>query len=376
LVPVCRFVSQARQVQAQQISPLPSTPTVAGNIVNVASTDTVAAIQVKLNSLPVGGTLAFPPNSTFNFGGQTVRGKSGITVLANGPVVINNAPKSVGKGSPGAFNFSGLTDWTIRGKGQGLGFVLNGSLINAEGANRYAVGWIMFNDVPSNGLAGSCVQMTDSSNGLIINNTMNRCAGNILGMYNWDNIRVDGNYLTNCFQFVSLDNNETPDTSRGRNLVFRRNAVTGLKRAGIEIGSGGRQSFTGLIVDSNWFDAFDFNPGDDGSCLAISLVGQASRNTTVTNNFVRMGPINAGKSGVAIEFTGTGECTGNLIWDFEYPVIMYGAGWNVHENAVYNSGANPYSGFLNYSNTPGRLSNNTVLARQPAVPSRPVRITW
>jgi hypothetical protein len=367
---------QARRAEAQQRSLPPSTSTVPGRIVNVASTDSVAAIQVKLNSLPAGGTLVFPANSTFDFRGQTVRGKPGVTVLANGPVVIDNAPTSAGSDSSGAFDFSGLTDWTVRGKGQDLGFVLNGSLINAEGANRYAVGWITFNDVPSNGFAGSCVQMTGSSNGLIINNTMNRCAGNILGMYDWDNITVDGNHLTNCFQFVAVNNNELPDPSRGRNLVFRRNAVSGLKRAGIEIGPSGRQSFNGLVVDTNWFDEFGFTPGDDGSCLAISLVGQASQHTTVTNNFVRMGSNNPGESGVAIEFTGTGECASNLIWDFDYPVIMYGSGWRVHDNTVYNSGANPYTGFLNYSNTDGRLYNNTILTRRPAVPSRPARTAW
>lgn len=371
LLPLSHVVSQAQQAKEQ---PLPATKP--ANVVTVAETDSVFAIQVKLNSVPAGGTLAFPAGSTFDFHGQTVRGKSGVTLFAEGNVVINNAPRSAGSRSHGAFDFSGLTDWIIRGKGQDLGFVLNGSLINAEMAQRYSIGWITFNDVPTNGLAGSCVHMTGSSYGLVINNTMNRCAGNVLGMYDWDNITVDGNHLTSCFQFVSLDNSETPDSSRGRNLVFRRNVVSGLKRAGIEIGSGGRQSFVNLVVDHNWFDAFDFNPGDDGSCLAISLVGRASQNTTVTDNFIRMGPINAGKPGVAIEFTGTGECSGNLIWDFEYPVIMYGSGWHVHDNTVFNSGANPYSGLLNYSKTAGALGKNTILTRPPAVPPHPDRVEW
>ncbi len=375
LLPLSSVVPRARQARAQQAGPL-SASSAASNVVTVAATDSVFTIQLKLNSVLEGGTLVFPAGSAFDFHEQPVRGKSGITILAEGKVVINNAPRSAGKGSHGAFDFSGLTDWTIRGKAQDLGFILNGSLINAEKANRYSVGWITFNNAPSNGLAGSCVHMTDSSNGLVVNNTMNRCAGNVLGMYNWDNITVDGNHLIDCFQFVSLDNNETPDTARGRNLVFRRNVVSGLKRAGIEIGSGGRQSFSGLVVDGNWFDAFDFNPGDDGSCLAISLVGRESRDTTVTRNFMRMGPINAGKPGVAIEFTGTGECSGNLIWDFEYPVIMYGSGWHVHDNTIFNSGANPYSGLLNYSKTVGTQGNNTVLSRPPAVPPRPDRIAW
>ena len=75
-----------------QSSPSQSTPATAGNAVAVASSDTTAAIQAKLNSLPAGGTLEFPANSAFNFNGRTVRGKSGITILAKGPVTINGAP--------------------------------------------------------------------------------------------------------------------------------------------------------------------------------------------------------------------------------------------------------------------------------------------
>ncbi len=72
--------------------------------------------------------------------------------------------------------------------------------------------------------------------------------------------------------------------------MFRRNVITGLKRAGIEIGSGGRQSFTRLVVDNNWFDEFDFNPGDDGSFLPLPLVGQASQNPAVTKKLSEIGP--------------------------------------------------------------------------------------
>ena len=69
------------------------------NLVMVAPTDTVAVIQAKLNSIPAGGTLAFPGDSAFDFNYRTVRGKSDITILANGPVTINGAP---GPGTAGA----------------------------------------------------------------------------------------------------------------------------------------------------------------------------------------------------------------------------------------------------------------------------------
>src|SRR5216684_9342745 len=92
--------SQLQQAQAQ--APIRSTAPAAGNLVMVDSSDTIAAIQTKLNSIPTGGTLAFPANSTFNFNGRTVRAKSGITILANGPVTVNGAP---GPRPAGAFVF-------------------------------------------------------------------------------------------------------------------------------------------------------------------------------------------------------------------------------------------------------------------------------
>ena len=102
--------AQLQQAQAQ--APTRSTAPATGNVVMVDPSDAVVAIQTKLNSVPAGGTLAFPANSTFNFNSRTVRAKSGITVLANGPVTINGAP---GPGTGGAFDFGGMSNWTVRG---------------------------------------------------------------------------------------------------------------------------------------------------------------------------------------------------------------------------------------------------------------------
>ena len=75
-LPVLSVVSCGLQLQQAQGQPSSSqsTPATAGNAVRVVPSDTVDAIQAKLNSVPAGGTLEFPPNSAFNFNGQTVRG--------------------------------------------------------------------------------------------------------------------------------------------------------------------------------------------------------------------------------------------------------------------------------------------------------------
>jgi len=207
-LPVLSVASCGLQLQQAQGQPSSSqsAPAAAGNAVAVAPSDTIVAIQAKLNSVPTGGTLEFPANSVFNFNSHTVRGKPGITVLAKGPVIINGAP---GPATAGAFDFGGMSSWTLRGRAPGQGFVFNNTLVNADGSKQGAVGHCVFNNIASNGLNGSAIRMTGASFLLVINNDFNGCQGNVLGQYDWDNIRLDGNHFTNCWQPVSI--NQGPD---------------------------------------------------------------------------------------------------------------------------------------------------------------------
>src|SRR5437763_7838663 len=102
----------ARLQQAQAQAPNRSTGAASGSVVGVDSSDTVFAIQAKLNSVPAGGALVFPANSSFNFNGRTIRGKSRVTILANGSAIIDGAS---GSGTAGAFDFGGRSNWTVRG---------------------------------------------------------------------------------------------------------------------------------------------------------------------------------------------------------------------------------------------------------------------
>jgi hypothetical protein len=143
----------------------------------------------------------------------------------------------------------------------------------------------------------------------------------------------------------------------------------------IEVGpsSSGAEYLSGLIVDHNFFDASN-NLAGPGTLVDVSLVGQASKNTAVTNNFFRRGPANAGMLGVAIEMTGSGVVSGNTFWDFSYSVLAYQSGWNIHNNAVYNDGSSPYYGFGRVSGS-GTFGPETFLS-SPPVAHQPVRISW
>jgi hypothetical protein len=358
---------QLQQARAQPSSSQ-STPATAGNAVAVAPLDTVAAIQAKLKSVPAGGTLEFPANSAFNFNGQTVKGRSGITVLAKGPVTINGAP---GPGTAGAFDFGGLSSWTLRGSAPGQGFVFNNTLVNADGSKQGAVGHCVFNNVASNGLNGSAIRMTGASFLLVINNDFNGCQGNVLGQYDWDNIRLDGNHFTNCWQPVSID--QGSDTSRGRNITFVRNILSGEIRAGFETGgtadgtaTGAGQVFTNLRILGNWF----VNLGGPAEAGPLSLVARSQTGTQIIGNYFLRGPNYNNNTperfSQAVEYAcniGPAVILNNLIVDFSDAWGFYGAGAVRVDpsNLLFNTGSK---------------FGGTVLTARPTDPPQPVRVAW
>jgi hypothetical protein len=165
--------------------------------------------------------------------------------------------------------------------------------------------------------------------------------------------------------------------SLGRNIVIKRNVFLGTQRMGIEVGpaSSGAEYLSGLTVDNNFFDASN-NLAGPGTLVDISLVGQAAQNTTVTNNFIRRGPADAGEVGVAIEMTGSGVVSGNTISNFAYAVLAYQSAWNVHNNTVYHDGSSPYYGFANNGSGSGIFGPETVLGGSPSTPAQPGRVSW
>jgi hypothetical protein len=370
-LPVLSVATCDLQLQQAQGQPS-STPATAGNAVAVAPPDTIATIQAKLNSVPVGGRLVFLGNSAFNFNGQTVTGKSGITVYADGPVTINGGP---GPGSAGAFNFGGMSNWTLRGKAPGQGFTFNGTLINADGTTNGAIGCCAFSGSQSNGDGndGSVIRTNGATGLLVINNDVANCHGAMFGGSNWDNNVFDGNHVTaGLGQAFSIQ--QGTDPSRGRNIIIRRNIFSNWGRGVIETGGtvdgtndSPGQVFTGLIIDINWFTIYGNSPTATWDVAPISVVARQQSGTKVTNNYFLRGNNNPSAWTEAIEINSSvGPCTttGNLIVNVASPFPTYGsAGQNVHGNSVFNVSQPIPAG-------------NTTLAARPADPPPPVRIAW
>lgn len=343
---------------------VPTVPVAPGPVTNVAATDSLATIQSKLDAVPAGGSLAFLANMTIP---GPLRGKSGVTLWAAFPV-------SVG----GPFNFDGLSGWAVRGSEPGKGFVFGGTnRLSAQGASNFAIGNNVFNNIASNGFNGSAIALNGGSvNGLIINNDFNSCDGNVVGMYDLDHMNFDGNHFNECRQPFSIQESTTPNPAKGNALIWRRNIFIGTKRAAIEVGpaSTGSEYFGGLIVENNFFDDFDCQ-GDAGTMLPISLVGQAAQNTKVLNNFIRKGyrkTVSGLVYTVGIEFTGSGECAGNVIDGFYYH-LLYKSGWNVHNNATFGS---PNGFTVNQAGATGTNVNHVFLTSPPLAPAKPARVVW
>jgi hypothetical protein len=346
-------------------------PPTATNDVAVAPSDTIANIQAKLNSVPAGGRLVFPGRSAFNFNGKTITGKSGISIYADGPVLISNGP---GPGSAGAFNFGGMSNWTLRGRAPGQGFAFNDTLINADGTTNGTIGCCAFSGSHSNGESNGSVIRTNGATGLlVINNDVANCHGVMFGGSNWENNIFDGNHVTaGLGQAFSIQ--QGTDPNRGRNIIIRRNIFSNWGRGVIETGgtvdgtnNSPGQIFTRLIIDFNWFTIYGNSPTATWDVGPISIVARQQSGTRVTNNYFLRGNNNPSAWTEAIEINSSvGPCTttGNLIVDVASPFPTYGsAGQDVHGNSVFNVSQTIPAG-------------NTTLAARPGDPLPPVRIAW
>ena len=114
--------------------------------------------------------------------------------------------------------------------------------------------------------------MNGASFGTVINNDFNAAQGNVLGQYNLDNITIDGNHFTDCWQPISIQEPTSADHSLGRNIHIERNVFFGTQRAAIEVGpaSTGAEYFSGLVVHDNFFDNFNNLTGDPGTMIGAS----------------------------------------------------------------------------------------------------------
>ncbi len=181
----------------------------------------------------------------------------------------------------------------------------------------------------------------------------------------------NGNHFFNCYQPFSIQ--QPNDPAWGNNLVFRKNVFTGTGRVAIEFGSQGTQHFNGTAVDTNYFDAFKRDPSSDiDHVIAISLVGSASTDTDIHDNFIRRGTDPGSQVwSPAIEMYGDGPCTTNTVDGWQNAGYAYGSNGHFFDNILYLSGP-----FTNNGSGVPIFGPETVVTSPPVDPGWPVRATW
>jgi acetyltransferase-like isoleucine patch superfamily enzyme len=217
----------------------------------------------------------------------------------------------------------------------------------------------------------TAIKLDGAANALIINNDFQAVTGGAVMGWGVDRSTISGNHFYDCGQCITLDFNN--DRTRGRDIVIERNTFMGTARMPIEVGP--LDAYTSnMIVRDNWAADFKNRGPDPGETMstfvAYSLVATRGVNTLITGNFASAG--SSGRGAIGIELDGSGEITDNHIEDFNYGAVVYGAGFNVHDNAFINT---TIATVLDYSKRPGRIGGNSTQPRSQLV-WQPERRAW
>ena len=313
--------------------------------------------------------------------GMVVFGTRGNTVFASDDArTIEDAIRRASRGAtvivqPGEYRVSNLEvspDLTLyapkgatiignlvaRGPGTVIrGITLKGGTIDISNSRSVSIGDCDFSG------GETAIKLDNASDALIINNDFRGVAGGVITGWGLDQSTISGNHFFGCGQCINLAFNNDP--TRGRGIVIERNIFRGTARMPIEVGPIGAYT-KDLIVRDNWAEDFRNrgpDPGDTMSTfVAYSLVPTYGVNTVIRRNYAIAG--SQGRGDIGIELNGSGEISGNHIEDFRFGAIVYGAGFNVHDNVFLNT---TEAVVLNYASHPGRI----VIEEQVSITIRP-----
>jgi Right handed beta helix region len=238
------------------------------------------------------------------------------------------------------------------------GFTFSGGGVDISQSNGATIANNVFN-------GGETSIKFDGANGAhIANNDFNNVQGSVVDGWGLDQSTISGNHFVDCRQPINLDFNNDP--SRGHDITVDHNTFTGTTRMPIEVGPTGAYT-SNLVIRDNWSDNMN-NSGPDpngmSSAVAYSIISTNGVNTLITGNYAK-GP---GGISVGIEMDGSGEISNNNVEGFAYGAIVYGSGFNVHDNHFLDT---PIDTVLNYAGKDGTIQNNTSDAASFDPPSTP-----
>jgi hypothetical protein len=290
---------------ARTVTSVPASPASLGVAVAV---DTVTIEEAMKRARP-GDTVTIPP------------GNYRISNLAVTPNTILYAPQGA--------TITG--DMVVRGPKTVIrGFTFAAGTVDISNSQSVTIGDCAFDG----GMAA--IKLDGASGALIINNDFHAGTGGVITGSGLDRSTISGNHFVDCGQCINLDFNN--DTARGRDIVIERNIFTGTARMPVEVGPLGAYT-ENLVLRDNWAADFKNRGPDPGATastfVAYSVVPTRGVNTVIKGNYAIAG--SRGRGAIGIELDGSGEIASNYIQDFSYGAVVYGAGFNVHENTFVNA---------------------------------------
>jgi hypothetical protein len=223
------------------------------------------------------------------------------------------------------------------------GFTFEGGMVDIGNSQGATVSDNVFNG----GSAG--VKFDGADNAHILNNNFNNIAGGAVDGWGLNESTISGNHFANVTQGINLDFNNDP--TRGHDVVVDANTFVNTARMPIEVGPGGAYT-SNLVIRDNWSDNSNLtNQASDGA-VAYSIISTNGVNTLIEGNYAKGLP----GHGIGIELAGSGEIKNNMTDTYEYGIVVYSPGFNVHDNANVNTSI---AGVLNYANADGTMQNNT-----------------
>ena len=197
---------------------------------------------------------------------------------------------------------------------------------------------------------------------LIANNTF---SGVGVAMDGWGLNRstISGNQFVDSVMGINLNFNN--DQSQGNDITIEANTFTNISRMSIETGGGEGGYTSNLVIRNNWSDNSMVTEPGDGGPVAYSIIVPNGVGTVIEGNYAK----GATGPGIGIELNGAGEIDNNIVDTFEFGIIVYTDGFNVHDNTVANTSI---ESVLNYHESSGYVGGNTIDVAGVDAPPPPV----
>jgi hypothetical protein len=177
---------------------------------------------------------------------------------------------------------------------------------------------------------------------------------------------ISGNQIADSGMGINLNFNNDP--SQGNDITIEGNTFTNISRMSLEVAGFEGGYTSNLVIRNNWSDNSMVTEPGDGGPVAYSIIMPSGVGTVIEGNYAK----GAEGPGIGIELNGAGEIADNIIDTYQFGIIAYSDGFNIHDNTVANTSI---ESVLNYYESNGYMGGNAIVAASVDAPPPPVSST-